>query len=72
MTGWADREPDEPLEDWMLRLQISQMAAEPRPAPVTLTQAQVDEAYDWADRFMADHMRSPAPVGTASTGGVPA
>lgn len=30
MTGkpcWSDREPDEPLPDWMLRLQISYLAA---------------------------------------------
>jgi hypothetical protein len=28
MTGqpWAEREPDEPVLDWMLRLQISQAA----------------------------------------------
>lgn len=28
MTGhWSDREPDETLEDWMLRVQISTLAA---------------------------------------------
>lgn len=29
MTGhWSDREPDETLEDWMLRVQIGLLAAE--------------------------------------------
>lgn len=37
--SWADREPDEPLEDWMLRLQISHAAAESRPVTSAIVPA---------------------------------
>lgn len=35
MTGlpeWAVREPDEPVQDWLLRVQVSLMVSRPRPA----------------------------------------
>lgn len=38
-----------------------------KPPPV-LTQEQADAAYDWADNFMRDHMRTPDPDPSGDTG----